>query len=79
VALDAYVAKAYWNMEIDALPYLKWRPIAGWERTGSKSSYEGEEALVTSKSLKYVGDALAGVPVPKRRDAATFAPAFEDR
>jgi uncharacterized protein (DUF362 family) len=23
VALDAYVAKAYWNMEIDALPYLK--------------------------------------------------------
>jgi len=23
VALDAYVAKAYWNMEVDALPYLK--------------------------------------------------------
>jgi len=23
VALDAYVAKAYWNLEVDALPYLK--------------------------------------------------------
>ena len=23
VALDAYVAKAYWNIEVDALPYLK--------------------------------------------------------
>ena len=23
VALDAYVAKAYWNMEVDSLPYLK--------------------------------------------------------
>ncbi len=23
VALDAYVAKAYWNMDVDALPYLK--------------------------------------------------------
>ena len=23
VALDAYVAKAYWNMQVDALPYLK--------------------------------------------------------
>jgi len=23
VAVDAYVAKAYWNMEVDALPYLK--------------------------------------------------------
>jgi len=22
-ALDAYVAKAYWNLEVDALPYLK--------------------------------------------------------
>src|SRR5208337_690295 len=23
VALDAYVAKAYWNLEVDALPYLR--------------------------------------------------------
>jgi len=23
VAVDAYVAKAYWNIEVDALPYLK--------------------------------------------------------
>ena len=23
VAVDAYVAKAFWNMEVDALPYLK--------------------------------------------------------
>jgi hypothetical protein len=23
VALDAYVAKAYWNLDADALPYLK--------------------------------------------------------
>jgi hypothetical protein len=23
VALDAYVAKAYWNLEVSSLPYLK--------------------------------------------------------
>jgi hypothetical protein len=23
VALDAYVAKAYWNMDVTAMPYLK--------------------------------------------------------
>ena len=23
VAVDAYVAKAFWNMEVDALPYLR--------------------------------------------------------
>jgi hypothetical protein len=23
VALDAYVAKAYWNLDADALPYLR--------------------------------------------------------
>jgi uncharacterized protein (DUF362 family) len=29
VALDAYVAKAYWNMEVDSLPYLKMAATRG--------------------------------------------------
>jgi len=29
VALDAYVAKAYWNLEVDALPYLKMAAARG--------------------------------------------------
>ena len=30
VAMDAYVAKAYWNLESDALPYLKLAEHVGW-------------------------------------------------
>ena len=29
VALDAYVAKAYWNLEVGALPYLKMAAARG--------------------------------------------------
>ncbi len=45
VAVDAYVAKAYWNIEVDALPYLK---LAAKRGLGN---YEFEKLRTQFKSL----------------------------
>jgi len=45
VALDAYVAKAYWNLEVDALPYLK---LAAKRGLGT---YEFEKVRTRVKNL----------------------------
>jgi hypothetical protein len=45
VALDAYVAKAYWNMEVDALPYLKMAAKRGL------GTYEFEKVRTKVKKL----------------------------
>ena len=45
VALDAYVAKAYWNMEVDALPYLKMAASRGL------GTYEFEKVRTRVKTL----------------------------
>jgi hypothetical protein len=45
VALDAYVAKAYWNMEVDALPYLKMAAKRGL------GTYEFEKVRTRVKKL----------------------------
>src|SRR3954466_378396 len=45
VAVDAYVAKAYWNLEVDALPYLK---LAAKRGLGS---YEFEKVRTRVKTL----------------------------
>jgi len=45
VALDAYVAKAYWNMEVDALPYLKMAAKRGL------GTYEFEKVRTRVKRL----------------------------
>jgi len=45
VAVDAYVAKAYWNLDVDALPYLK---LAARRGLGS---YEFEKVRTRIKSL----------------------------
>jgi len=67
-------------------PFFQLDPLVAWsnglERCAlSRAAVEAGRiipTLVTSKFLNYVGDALAGVPVPQRRDAATFAPACQD-
>jgi uncharacterized protein (DUF362 family) len=45
VALDAYVAKAYWNMEVDALPYLKMAASRGL------GTYQFEKVCTRVKKL----------------------------
>jgi len=45
VALDAYVAKAYWNMEVDALPYLKMAASRGL------GTYQFEKVRTRVKTL----------------------------
>ena len=45
VAVDAYVAKAYWNLEVDALPYLK---LAAKRGLGT---YEFEKVRTRTKNL----------------------------
>jgi uncharacterized protein (DUF362 family) len=45
VAVDAYVAKAYWNLEVDALPYLK---LAAKRGLGT---YEFEKVRTRIKSV----------------------------
>jgi uncharacterized protein (DUF362 family) len=45
VAIDAYVAKAYWNLEVDALPYLK---LAAKRGLGT---FEFEKVRTRIKSL----------------------------
>jgi uncharacterized protein (DUF362 family) len=45
VALDAYVAKAYWNLEVSALPYLQMAAKRGL------GSYEFEKVRVRTKKL----------------------------
>jgi hypothetical protein len=45
VAVDAYVAKAYWNLDVDALPYLKLAATRGL------GSYEFERVRTRVKSL----------------------------
>ena len=45
VAIDAYVAKAYWNLEVDALPYLK---LAAKRGLGT---YEFEKVCTRIKNL----------------------------
>ena len=46
VAIDAYVAKAYWNLEVDALPYLK---LAAKRGLGT---YEFEKVRTRVKNLQ---------------------------
>jgi len=45
VALDAYVAKAYWNLEVDSLPYLKMAAKRGL------GTYEFEKVRTRVKKL----------------------------
>jgi uncharacterized protein (DUF362 family) len=45
VAVDAYVAKAYWNLEVDALPYLKMAAKRGL------GTYEFEKVRTVAKQL----------------------------
>jgi uncharacterized protein (DUF362 family) len=45
VAADAYVAKAYWNLEVDALPYLKMAAKRGL------GTYEFEKLRTVTKQL----------------------------
>jgi uncharacterized protein (DUF362 family) len=45
VAIDAYVAKAYWNLEVDALPYLKMAAKRGL------GTYEFEKLRTRFKTL----------------------------
>jgi uncharacterized protein (DUF362 family) len=45
VAVDAYVAKAYWNLEVDALPYLKMAAQRGL------GTYEFEKVRTVAKQL----------------------------
>jgi uncharacterized protein (DUF362 family) len=45
VGADAYVAKAYWNLEVDNLPYLK---LAAARRLGT---YEFEKLRTIAKML----------------------------
>ena len=45
VALDAYVAKAYWNLEVDSLPYLKMAAKRGL------GTYEFEKVRTRVKNL----------------------------
>lgn len=45
VALDAYVAKAYWNMDVDALPYLKMAAARGL------GTYQFEKVRTRTKKL----------------------------
>jgi len=45
VAVDAYVAKAYWNLEVDALPYLKMAARRGL------GTYEFEKLRAVTKQL----------------------------
>jgi uncharacterized protein (DUF362 family) len=45
VAIDAYVAKAYWNMEVDALPYLKMAAKRGL------GTYEFEKVRTRAKKI----------------------------
>ena len=45
VAVDAYVAKAYWNLDVDALPYLKLAATRGL------GSYKFEKVRTRVKSL----------------------------
>jgi uncharacterized protein (DUF362 family) len=45
VALDAYVAKAYWNMDVDALPYLKMAANRGL------GTYQFEKVRTSVKKL----------------------------
>jgi uncharacterized protein (DUF362 family) len=45
VALDAYVAKAYWNLEVSALPYLQMAAKRGL------GTYEFEKIRVRTKTL----------------------------
>jgi uncharacterized protein (DUF362 family) len=45
VAVDAYVAKAYWNLELDALPYLKMAAQRGL------GTYEFEKVRTVAKQL----------------------------
>jgi uncharacterized protein (DUF362 family) len=45
VALDAYVAKAYWNLDVDSLPYLKMAANRGLGR------YEFEKVRTQNKTL----------------------------
>ena len=37
VAIDAYVAKAYWNLDPSRCPTWRWPPRAGWARWTSRS------------------------------------------
>lgn len=45
VAVDAYVAKAYWNLEVDALPYLKMAAKRGL------GTYEFEKLRIRAASI----------------------------
>ena len=45
VAVDAYVAKSYWNLEVDALPYLKMAAKRGL------GTYEFEKVRTRVKTL----------------------------
>lgn len=45
VAVDAYVAKAYWNLDVDALPYVKLAAKRGLGR------YEFERVRTRVKNL----------------------------
>ncbi len=45
VALDAYVAKAYWNLEVSALPYLQMAAKRGL------GTYEFEKVRTRTKIL----------------------------
>ena len=45
VALDAYVAKAYWNLEVSSLPYLKMAANRGL------GTYEFEKVRTQIKTL----------------------------
>jgi hypothetical protein len=45
VALDAYVAKAYWNLDVSALPYLQMAAKRGL------GTYEFEKVRTRTKTL----------------------------
>ena len=48
VALDAYVAKAYWNLEVSSCHTCKWLPRVASGHVSSTRSYTNQAVVVTS-------------------------------